>query len=493
MRAVVAQCPVGALARLVGVHVVVFAVREDAPQGLAERVGDEVLEPAAGLPAQRRLQRVVVRNRVVFPPADVAERGERPQGIDGVARQGRPLDRVRQISVAQRSRQQPSFRDDVELAPVQQVPAERADVTYLQDVLPRQAPRQRQAGVGGPRVIDRVRVDRVDVAPAQPSDGVDQANGVVGEAHRPQVRARVGVDARRVPVGRDADDVVLGVAHRPIVEEPGPAAQNRVAGPADVPGEVDARHDEERPIAYEPLWHLAQGRVGDAVDVLLVGVQEGARVRVVPLRDEDRTQAARFLVVGPLAEPHAVLEREVLLDLPRVLEVAVEAPSDEVARVQSGSGVDLGGPADKQVAEVVSGRARDPARAQRDRGVRAVLEVLELVPLLDAEPDLHRVGVQDLREVVGELQARVVGEDVVLVRGVPQVPEALPPRVDLDRGEGRLRAVEALVVVDAEAGQRDLALVGVDVVELQLAEAEDELVGDGGREHARQVDRGRPP
>ena len=178
VRAVVRQDTVAAAPRVERVRRRVLAV--DHPEHLREGVGREVLEAAARLPAQCRLQRVVVRRAVVLPVGHVGDRRELPEGVLHRAVERRDLDGVGV------RRRQSTLGDHVAVEVVQEVASERADVADLEELLPGQPLAHRQARGRVPRVVDRRLVDRRgNVDPADERERVRLSGACCSSVCRP--------------------------------------------------------------------------------------------------------------------------------------------------------------------------------------------------------------------------------------------------------------------------------------------------------------------
>src|SRR5207342_2650633 len=108
------------------------------------------------------------------------------------------------------------------------------------------------------------------------------------------------------------------------------ATKDVLALTVEIPREVDARH-RERAAVVEDARRCAPARhVADAVEDLVRRRIEELRLRRIVLRRVEVTaESVEFLVVRPVAEPRAVFQRQVWLQLPGVLGEAVHVPEAE--------------------------------------------------------------------------------------------------------------------------------------------------------------------
>ena len=144
MRAIVRQDAVRT-SRIVGIRPVVLAA--DGAAAVAEGVGQEVLHAPRRLPAQRHLQRVVVRRAAEIVQRNPVQRVERPEQREVVAdaRHSHAVDRHRQVDAVERAPAQHAERHDIAVRPADEVAPSRADVAHLDHLVQRKAARVRQA------------------------------------------------------------------------------------------------------------------------------------------------------------------------------------------------------------------------------------------------------------------------------------------------------------------------------------------------------------
>ena len=161
-----------------------------------------------------------------------------------------------------------------------------------------------------------------------------EVRGVVGQAHAVADAAAVPeVGFNVIGVRRQAQRVVvLDVAHRPVVEQAVAAADDVLALAVDVPRGVDAREREGAAVrqARQPGAHRCRRsrRRSAACTSRDRGTSPRSDRRAT---GEVAALAVQLLVVRPLAETHAVFQREVRLELPAVLREGVHVPVPELA------------------------------------------------------------------------------------------------------------------------------------------------------------------
>ena len=245
VRAVAEEDAVGAL----GIERVdLREVAADRPLELRVGVGGQVRERAR-LPAQRHLKAVVVGLADGLEDVHVLQGRERPPRVDDVAGEVRPGGAGLERS-ALPTRPLENVPTGTELICLLrgQVAAERPHVAHLERVVPRDAAGDGRAHLVHPRPVEVVDAHGAEVGSADLAQGIDAAHRAVGEALAAAEAGQVaGAEGDRVRVRRHVDDAVLGVALLAVVEDAAAAADDRVAVAAEVPGEVHAGHDEQRP------------------------------------------------------------------------------------------------------------------------------------------------------------------------------------------------------------------------------------------------------
>ena len=161
---------------------------------------------------------------------------------------------------------------------------------------------------------------------------------------------------------------------------------------------------------------------------------------------EVAAEAVQLLVVRPVAEAHAVLERQVRAQLPAVLREGVDVPVAELAERLPGRRVagacralvELPDAADQHVGAGVAGAVVVVGAEPQLAGLE-VLEVLLLLAALDRDAELQAVRAEQLGELVAELQRVVVRIHVVRLR--PQVADLAAAAPAVEHVGRQVRAV----------------------------------------------------
>ena len=309
------------------------------------------------------------------------------------------------------------------------------------------------------------------------------------------------------PHGRERERV----ARRAVVEQAVAAADNRLGGAEDVVGEPEARAKVNAPVVDAPA-QVPFGRVAHSVERVTrtgddpsdqVGRQVHGRTcgivrpgvaprsagqiefhgfaRVPERRVEVRRLQPRVVLRLDDVEPHPVVERQLLRELPVVLqeplEVRVPVLALEDALVRLRQAVEV---AEQRVRVWVTGVVRVVHVVAEDDRHR-VAGGLVLAAPLDEDARLQHVLPLHLRDVVDEVERRVR----VLVRELGVVLGVVCP----DASEGLVRCVGEADVdelgrvvrvgrLECQSDARHRSRVAVDRVERQvvLAGSEDELV-----------------
>src|SRR5205823_6957661 len=300
--------------------------------------------------------------------------------------------------------------------------------------------------------------------------------------------------------------IVFDVPHIAVVEEPVTAADHVSALAVDIPRDVDAWQRKRRSVGQDTGLRASGVDVAHTVDALeRPRVEEGTLRRIVQRRREVAALPIQLLVVGPGTKPHAVLEREIVPELPAVLRERVDVPIAELAvrfadcRLTVLLADDFrrralrerANPADEHVRRRVAS-SRVVVGAEPELAGRVVIEVLLLLSALDRDAEFHPVRAGEFRELVAELQRIVMREDIVGLR--PQVAyltaaapavEKIRRKVWARRWSGVLDPLEGHPIVALQQDARVLEAI----VERQTAEADEGFVRHRRTQHRDEVAR----